>query len=73
MHTRFQMALVAATITVLYSPGVSLAKPRAHLKAHAALAGMTRYTGLTAPRPSLLPGDRFLFKAGQIHSIDGTF
>jgi hypothetical protein len=45
MHTRFQMALVAATITVLYSPGVSLAKPRAHLKAHAAQAGMTRFHG----------------------------
>jgi hypothetical protein len=35
MHTRFQMTLVAATITALYSPDASLAKQRAHLKAHA--------------------------------------
>jgi hypothetical protein len=45
MHARLQMALVAATITALYSPGVSLAKPRAHLKAHAAQTGMTRFDG----------------------------
>jgi hypothetical protein len=53
MPARLQMALVAATIIALYSPGVSLAKPRAHLKAHASQAGMTRFDGFerAAARP----------------------
>jgi hypothetical protein len=36
MYSRFQMTVVAATITILFSPGVSLAKSRAHLQAHTA-------------------------------------
>jgi hypothetical protein len=57
MPARLQMALVAATIIALYSPGVSLAKPRAHLKAHASQAGVTRFDRFerAAARPFARP------------------